>query len=50
MRAVVFEVQPSDPVTFASCALVLLAAVLLAALLPARRAARLPPAVVFGSE
>jgi putative ABC transport system permease protein len=50
MRAVVFEVQPSDPVTYVACTAVLLAAVLLAALLPARRAARLPPAVVLGSE
>jgi putative ABC transport system permease protein len=50
MRAVVFEVRPSDPVTYAACTVVLLAAVLLAALLPARRAARLPPASVLGSE
>ena len=50
MRAVVFEVRPDDPVTYAACALVLLAAVVMAALLPARRAARLPPAVVLGSE
>ena len=50
MRAVVFEVRPDDPVTYAVCALVLLAAVLVAALLPARRAARLPPAVVLASE
>jgi putative ABC transport system permease protein len=50
MRAVVFEVQPSDPVTYAACTAVLLAAVLLAALLPARRAARLPPAAVLESE
>ena len=46
----VFEVRPDDPVTYLACAGVLLAAVLLAALLPARRAARLPPAVVLGSE
>ncbi len=50
MRAVVFEVQPSDPVTYVGCTVVLMAAVLLSALLPARRAARLPPAVVLGSE
>jgi predicted permease len=50
MRAVVFEVQPSDPVTYGACTAVLLAAVLLAALLPARRAARLPPATVLESE
>lgn len=37
-------------VTYAVCAVVLLAAVLMAALLPARQAARLPPAVVLGSE
>ncbi|HEU4955234.1 MAG TPA: ADOP family duplicated permease, partial [Gemmatimonadales bacterium] len=50
MRAVVFEVRPSDPVTYAACSVALLAAVLLAALLPARRAAKLPPAAVLGSE
>jgi ABC-type lipoprotein release transport system permease subunit len=50
MRAVVFEIRPNDPLTYAGCALVRLAAVLLAALLPARRAARLPPAAVLGSE
>jgi ABC-type antimicrobial peptide transport system permease subunit len=50
MRSVVFEIRPNDPVTYAVCALVLLAAVLVAALLPARRAARLPPAAVLGSE
>jgi ABC-type antimicrobial peptide transport system permease subunit len=50
MRSVVFEIRPNDPLTYAVCALVLLAAVLVAALLPARRAARLPPAAVLGSE
>ena len=50
MRAVVFEVRPDDPVTYAGCALVLLAAAIVATLLPARRAARLPPAAVLGSE
>ena len=50
MRAVVFEIRPDDPVTYVACAVVLLAAVLVAALLPARRAARLPPAAVLGSE
>jgi len=50
MRAVVFEVGPGDPVTYATCALVLLAAVIVAAFLPARRAAQLPPAAVLASE
>jgi hypothetical protein len=50
MRAVVFEIGPGDPVTYATSALVLLAAVIVAAFLPARRAAQLPPAAVLGSE
>jgi putative ABC transport system permease protein len=50
MRAVVFGIRPSDPVTYVACTAVLLAAVVLAALVPARRAARVPPAVVLGSE
>ena len=42
-----FQVEARDPVTFATAAGVLLAAGLLAAWLPARRAARLDPATVL---
>jgi ABC-type lipoprotein release transport system permease subunit len=42
--------RSSDPVTYAASAGVLLAAILLATVVPARRAARLPPAVVLGGE
>jgi len=42
-----FQVEPHDPATFASAAGVLVAAGVLAAWLPARRAARLDPATVL---
>jgi putative ABC transport system permease protein len=42
-----FHVQPRDPATFVAAAGVLVAAALLAAWLPARRAARLDPATVL---
>lgn len=50
MREVTFEVGPTDPVTYSASAAVLLAAILLATIVPARRAARLPPAVILSSE
>ena len=50
MRDVIFEVRPTDPVTYLASAGVLLAAILLATILPARRAARLSPAVVLAGE
>jgi predicted permease len=50
MRDVIFEVGPGDPVTYLTSAAVLLAAILLATIVPARRAARLPPAAVLASE
>jgi putative ABC transport system permease protein len=43
MRALLFEVSPSDPVVFAAVTLVLTAVGMLAAWLPARRATRLAP-------
>ena len=42
-----FDVEPRDPATFAAAAAVLVGAGLLAAWLPARRAARLDPATVL---
>ena len=43
LRASLFEVSPTDPVTFAAVPLVLLAIALLATYLPARRAAAVEP-------
>jgi len=50
VRDVTFEVRSTDPITYLASAGVLLAAILLATIVPARRAARLPPAVVLSSE
>jgi predicted lysophospholipase L1 biosynthesis ABC-type transport system permease subunit len=51
MAALLFEVSPTDPATFAAAAGLLAAAVLGAAFLPAQRAARLDPvAVLRGDE
>jgi putative ABC transport system permease protein len=43
LKSLLFEVPPTDPVTFAGVALVLVAAALVATLLPARRAAATDP-------
>jgi ABC-type lipoprotein release transport system permease subunit len=50
MRDLTFEVRPTDPLTYLVSAALLLAAILLATFMPARRASRLPPAVVLSSE
>jgi len=50
MREVIFQVRATDPLTYLASAGVLLASVIIATLLPARRAARLPPATVLGGE
>jgi cell division protein FtsX len=50
MRDLTFEVRPTDPLTYLVSAALLLAAILLATFMPARRASRLPPAVVLSGE
>jgi putative ABC transport system permease protein len=47
VEALLFKLEPRDPMTFAGAAVVLVAAGLLAAWMPARRAARLDPATVL---
>ena len=44
MSALLFQVSPFDPITYASVPLVLLAAALLASYVPARRATTIDPA------
>jgi len=50
IRSLLFEVSPLDPVTFAAVALLLLAVVLLACYLPARRAAKVDPMTALRYE
>ena len=47
LRSLLFDVAPTDPLTFAAAALTLLAAAALACYLPARRAGRLNPIAVL---
>jgi putative ABC transport system permease protein len=49
-RKILFGVTPSDPLVFAVAAAVLVAAALLAAWLPARRAARVDPLIALRAE
>jgi putative ABC transport system permease protein len=49
-KSFLFEVTPTDPLTFAGVALVLLASALLASFLPARRAASIDPIVALRNE
>jgi len=44
-----FGVEPTDPITFISVAAIVAAAAVLAAALPARRAARIDPVTVLGA-
>jgi predicted permease len=50
MSALLFEVSPLDPVTYASVSAVLVAAALLAAYLPARRATNIAPSDALRAE
>jgi ABC-type lipoprotein release transport system permease subunit len=50
MASLLHDVAPSDPATFATAPLVLLAAALAASYLPARRATAVDPAVVLRAE
>jgi putative ABC transport system permease protein len=50
MQALLFEISPTDPVTFAGVALVSLAVAVLAAYVPARRAAGIDPLEALRSE
>ena len=50
IRGFILGVGPADPLTFSAAALVLLLAVLVASVLPARRAARIEPTIALRSE
>ena len=50
MKAFLFQIDPLDPIAFASATLVLLAVAALAAYRPAARATRVDPLVALRSE
>jgi predicted permease len=50
LRTLLYVVNPTDPLTFAAVAVVLLVTVLLACWIPARRASRVDPIVALRSE
>jgi predicted permease len=50
LRAELFETPPTDPVVFGSVAVILLASALMAMWVPARRAARIEPAITLRAE
>ena len=50
MRAMLFEIQPTDPVTFVAVPIVLGFVGLCAAFLPARRAAKVDPLIALRSD
>jgi putative ABC transport system permease protein len=50
MTTLLFEVSPTDPITFASVALCVIAAALLACYIPARRAIKVDPVIALRYE
>jgi putative ABC transport system permease protein len=50
IASLLFEVQPTDPITYASIALLLLLVAAVASYLPARRASRIDPMVALRYE
>jgi putative ABC transport system permease protein len=50
MRALLFDVSPADPQTYAVVTVVLIAVALIAAYAPARRAAAVDPMLTLRSE
>jgi ABC-type antimicrobial peptide transport system permease subunit len=49
VQAYLFGVTPADPVSYAAAVALLVSAALVATLVPARRAARVPPVVALGN-
>jgi ABC-type antimicrobial peptide transport system permease subunit len=50
MRALLYGVTPTDPLTFALVAILLLSTALIACWIPARRASRVDPVIALRSE
>jgi ABC-type antimicrobial peptide transport system permease subunit len=50
MKNLLFNVSPTDPVTFALIVLLLIAVALIASYIPARRAARVDPLLAIRAE
>jgi ABC-type antimicrobial peptide transport system permease subunit len=50
LRSLLYEVQPRDPMTFAVVSLLLIVVALAAAVIPARRAARVDPVMALRAE